>query len=194
MQKQKNASYLRHKNILYVFAFISIAAALLSYQGTATITPTKQFTVGATTASWNVYINQVNEENYLPGGTSEPIFNAGDASTYAFKLSTDTNKVCAVKVELTTQIDNALYSNFDVTIYKWSGSNWAQETLYLAPTGVTTTPSFDGTTPDACAYIHQTTSTTSYYLIKVTYSYDKQDTTTANTATFNYTPMPQDSF
>ena len=49
--------------------------------------------------------------------------NAEDASTYAFKLSTDTNKVCAIKVELTTQIDNALYSNFDVTIYKWSGSN-----------------------------------------------------------------------
>ena len=59
--------------------------------------PKQQLFKGETTASWFVYINQINVAGYLPGGSSEPTLNTSDTSTYAFKVETDSNKVCAVE-------------------------------------------------------------------------------------------------
>jgi hypothetical protein len=48
-------------------------------------------------------------------------------------------------------------------------------------------------TKEDAGYIHQDISTTTYYEIKVNYSYDTVDETTKVSVTFKYTPLPQDS-
>ena len=53
--------------------------------------------------------------------------------------------------------------------------------------------SIDGTSSDV-GYIHQDISTKAYYLLEVTYSYDKVDTTTTIDTAIKYTPLPQNSF
>ena len=83
----------------------SISFALVTYTSTVTITPTVQLSVGTTTASWTIYVNEVNQVQYMPGGASATTLNTGDTSTYAFEVVTDANKVCAVEVELTTAMD-----------------------------------------------------------------------------------------
>jgi hypothetical protein len=171
----------------------TIALALVEYTATLTITPTEQFTIGTTTDSWTVYVNEVNQVRYLPGASSQPTFDSGDTSTYAFSVVTDANKVCAVKIELTSAMNSSKFSNFDITVQYWTGAAWADAILYNAATGSTTMTEIDGLTTTA-GYLHQVVSTTTYYLIKVTYSYDLVDDTDQVTASFKYTPLPQDSF
>jgi predicted peptidase len=144
-------------------------------------------------------VNDVNETRYLPGsgspaGSAEPTYNSSDSSTYAFKVVTDGDKVCAVKIELTSAVNSSKFSKFEITAKYWTGAAWADETLYSAATGSTTKSYIDGLTSGDAGYIHQGLSTTRYYLIKVTYSYDLVDETTQVTVTFQYTPLPQDSF
>jgi len=139
-------------------------------------------------------VNDVNQIRYLPGGSTEPTLNTGDANTYAAKVVTDANKVCAVKIELTSAMDPAKFSNFNIVVRSSTGGAWADETLYAASTGATTKSFINGLTSGDAAYIHQAASTTKYYEVKVTYSYDKVDATAQVTATFQYTPLPQDSF
>ena len=187
------------KGFLCFVSLTMIALALVTYTASVTITPTKQFTVGATSASWTVYMNDVNETRYLPGsgspaGSSEPTFNASDTGTYAFKAVTDADKVCAVKIELTSVINSSKFSRFQITVKYWNGSAWDPETLYDAATGSSTKSYINGLTSGDSGYIHQGTSETTYYLLKVVYSYDLTDETTQITATFQYTPLPQDSF
>jgi hypothetical protein len=173
----------------------SISFALVTYTSTVTINPTVQLSVGTTTASWTIYVNEVNQVQYLPGGSSEPTLNTGETSTYAFEVVTDANKVCAVEVGLTTAMDPAKFSNFDITVLSNStGGSWVAETLYTNPTGTSTTASINGLDQGAVGYIHQGLSTTKYYVIQVTYSYDLVDTTTPITATFQFTPFPQNGF
>ena len=173
----------------------SISFALVKYTSTVTITPTVQLSVGTTTASWTIYVNEVNQVQYMPGGASATTLNTGDTSTYAFEVVTDANKVCAVEVELTTAMDPTKFSNFDITVLSsTAGGSWGPETLYTAPTGSATMASINGLTQDAAAYIHQGLSTTKYYEIQVTYSYDLVDNTTPITATFQFTPLPQNGF
>lgn len=182
------------KGILALTALTTVVVALVTYSGTVTINPTQQFTIGATTDTWSVYVNEVNQVRYLSGGASQPTFNASDIDTYAFKVVTDANKVSAIKIELTSAMNSSKFSNFDITAQYWTGAAWADATLYDAATGSTTKASIDGLTGGDAAYIHQTTSSTTYYLIKVTYSYDLVDETDQVTATFQYTPLPQGSF
>jgi hypothetical protein len=187
------------KGFLCLASLTMIALALVAYTATVTVTPTQQFTIGATTASWTVYVNDVNETRYLPGsgspaGSAEPTFNASVSSTYAFKVVTDADKVCAVKIELTSAVNSSKFSKFEITAKYWTGAAWADETLYAAATGSTTKSYINGLTSGDAGYIHQGVSTTRYYLIKVTYSYDLVDETTQITVTFQYTPLPQDSF
>ena len=181
------------KGILVLSLLTTIGFALVTYSGTVTINPTQQFTIGATSDTWTVYVNEVNQLRYLPGTTSQPTFDSGDTGTYAFSVVTDASKVCAVQIELTSAMDNAKFTNFDITLQYWTGAAWADATLYNAATGSTTVTEIDGLTTTA-GYIHQAVSTTTYYLVKVTYSYDLVDTTDQITATFQYTPLPQDSF
>jgi len=182
------------KGFLCLSSMTMIAVAFVTYTGTVTITPAQQFTIGVTTDSWIIYVNDVNEVRYLPGGSTQPTFNASDSDTYAFKVVTDADKVCAVKVELTSAMNSSKFSKFEITAEYWNGSAWNVETLYDAATGSTTKSYIDGLASGDAGYVHQRTSETAHYLVKVTYSYDQVDETTQMTATFQYTPLPQDSF
>ena len=130
----------------------------------------------------------------MPGDFSEPTLNTSDTNTYALKVVTDSNKVCAVKIELTAAVNSSKFSNFEVTVRSSTGGAWSDETLYAASTGATTKTYVDGLVSSDAAYIHQAVSTTKYYEIKVTYSYDKVDETAQIAITFQYTPLPQDNF
>jgi len=182
------------KGILCLTCLSVLTFALVTYSETATITPTQQLTVGATTASWTIYVNEVDQVKYLPGGPSESTLNTSDTSTYAFKVVTDSTKVCAVKIELTAAADDEKFSKFEITVRSSTGGAWSDETLYEASTGATTAANINGLLAGQAAYIHQITSTTKYYEIKVTYSYDMVDSTTELPITFQYTPLPQDNF
>jgi hypothetical protein len=186
---RKITAVLGIKGLLAAASLTTIALALVVYTASVTMAPTMQFTLGATTASWNVYVNQVNEVRYLPGGNSAPV----DSSTNAFRVTTDANKVCAVQIQLTSAMSSALFSNFDITVSYWvGGTGWVTATLYTTATGSTTMSSIDGLTTNA-GYIQQAASADTYYLVKVTYSYDLVDTTTPVTAIFQYTPLPADA-
>jgi len=187
------------KGFLCLASLTAIVLALVTYTAPVTITPTAQFTIGATTASWTVYVNDINETRNLPGsgspaGSQTPIFSESDPSTYAFKVITDAAQVCAVKIELTAAVNNSKFSKFEITAKYWNGSAWADEALYDATTGSTTKSYVNGLTLGDAGYIHQGTTTTRYYLIIVTYSYDLVDETTLITAIFQYTPLPRDAF
>jgi hypothetical protein len=188
---KKIGAILGIKGVLSIVSLTTIALALVVYTASVTMTPTQQFTIGASSDSWTVYINDVNEVRYLPGANSEPTFDSGDTGTYAFRVATDANKGCAVKIELTSAIDSGKFSNFDITVSYWTGAAWASANLYDAATGSTTITEIDGLSAGAAGYIHQAASTTIYYLVIVTYSYDQVDTTTQVIATFQYTPLPQ---
>ena len=189
------------KGLLCFLSMTSVVLALVSYTADVTIDPMQQFTRGATTATWTVYVNDVDEYRYLPGsgtpaGSSKPTFDSGDTSTYAFRVATDTAKVCAVKIELTSAVDNTKFSKFEITVERWDSgsSSWVSETLYTAATGSTTKSYIDGLSAGDAGYVHQSTGTTEYYLVVVQYSYDLVDSTSQITVTFQYTPLPQDSF
>jgi hypothetical protein len=190
---KKIGALLGIKGVLAVASLMTVAVALVVYSAAVTITPTQQFTVGASSDSWAVYINDVNEVRYLPGNYSEPTFDSGNTSTYAFRVVTGASRVCAVKIELTSAMSSALFSNFNIAVSYWDGGAWASATLYDSNTGVTTITAIDGLTTNA-GYLHQAASTDGYYLVEVTYSYDKVDTTSQVTADFRYTPLPQDDF
>jgi len=193
MNKKRLSAILGLKGILALSSLATIAVALVIYSAAVTVTPTQQFTIGSTSDSWTIYVNEVNQARYLPGADTEPTFNSGDTDTYAFRVVTDADKVCATKIELTSAMDNTKFSNFDVTVDYWTGAAWASATLYDAPTGSTTVTDIDGLTTTA-GYIHQAVSTDTYYLVTATYSYDLVDTNTDVTATFQYTPLPADAF
>lgn len=188
------------KGLLCLASLIVIALALVTYATPVTIAPTKQFTLGAASASWTIYVNDVDRNRYLPGsgtpaGSQTPSApNDIDVNTFAFKVVTDTAMVSAVKIELTSAVDNTKFSKFQITAMYWNGSAWVGEILYAAATGATTKAYIDGLTAGDAGYIHHTVSLTRYYLIKVTYSYDLVDTITSIVTTFRYTPLPQASF
>ena len=182
------------KGLLAIALMASIGVALVVYTAQVTVTPTLQYTIGSTTSSWSMYINEVDAVRYLPGAGSKPTFDSGNPNTYAFKVVTDLAKVCAVKIELTSAMNSSKFSKYQITVEYWTGAAWAAETLYAASTGATTKSFINGLTPGDAGYIHQTTSTTRYYLVTVTYSYDLVGETAQVSSTFQYTPMPQDSF
>lgn len=182
------------KGLLCLASLTVIALALIVYTAVVTINPTRQFSIGAISSSWTVYINDMDKVRYLPGGSTEPTFNADDPNTYSFKVVTDATQACAVKIELASAVNSSKFSKFQVTIKSWDGSAWVDETLYDAPTGSTMKPYIDGLTPGDAGFVHQAPSTTRYYLVKVTYSYDLVDETAQVTVTFHYTPLPQESF
>jgi len=190
---RKLGAVLGVKGFLCLASLTMIALALVVYTATVTITPTQQFTKGAISDSWTVYVNDVDEVRYFPGGSTEPTFNAGDPNTYAFNVTTDAQKNCSVKIELTAAVNSSKFSNFNITVEYWTGAAWADETLYAGATGSTTKSYIDGLSSGDAGYIHKSGATTRYYLIKVTYSYDQTDETTQVTVTFQYTPLPQDS-
>jgi hypothetical protein len=91
-------------------------------------------------------------------------------------------------------MNNTLFSEFQITVLSSTGGAWSNETLYAVSTGTTTKPYVDGLTAGDAAYIHQALSTTAYYIIQVTYSYDLQSQNTQIPITFQNTPLPQSGF
>jgi hypothetical protein len=131
----------------------------------------------------------------MPGGFSEPTLSSGDTSTYAFKVVTNANNGCAVEVELTSAMNASKFSQFDITVLSSvTGGTWSAEPLYTNPTGTATTASINGLIQGDTAYIHQGGSTTNYYAIQVTYSYNLVADNTQIPMTFEFTPLPQASF
>jgi len=191
---RKFGAILGVKGFLCLASLSMVALALVTYSADVTITPTQQFTIGSTSDTWAVYVNDVDEVRYLPGGSAEPTLNTGDSNTYAFKVVTDAQKNCSVTIELTSAVNSSKFSKFQITVRYSTGGAWADETLYAGATGSTTKSYIDGLSVGDIGYIHQSGATTRYYLIKVTYSYDLVDETTQVTVTFQYTPLPQDSF
>lgn len=192
MSLKQIATMLGVKGLLCLTSLAAVALALIAYTAVVTINPTLQFTIGATSSSWKVYINDVDKVRYLPGGSTEPTLNAGDPNTYAFKVVTDSSQACAVKIELTSAVDGSKFSKFQITVKYWDGTGWVDETLYETPTGSTTKPYIDGLTLGDSGYVRQAPSTTKYYLVKVVYSYDLTDETSQVTVSFKYTPLPQE--
>jgi hypothetical protein len=175
------------KGLLAIASLTTIAMALVVYTASVTITPTAQFTLGVDTESWTAYINEVNQVRYLPGGDTPP----STGATNAFSLDT-TNRGCAVQIELTSAMNSAVFSNFDITVmYYDSTSGWTSAQLYDSATGGSTITSINGLTTNA-GFIRQASGEgATSYLIRVTYSYDIVDDTTGVTATFQYTPLPE---
>lgn len=182
------------KGILCIICLASVATALVTYTTAITVNPTVQLTQGATTATWTLYINEVDQVRYLPGGFDKSTLNTANTATYSFKVTTDANRVCAVKVELDAAVDENKFSKFDLTVLSSTGTDWSAETLYSASTGTGTKAAIDGLTTGDAAYIHQSTSTTMYYEVKVTFSYNLVDDTTPIPITMRLTPLPQGSF
>jgi hypothetical protein len=194
MKARQLGAILGIKGTLCIICMTVIVLALIVYTASTVITPTLQFTAGAASSSWTVYINDVNKARYLPGGMAQPTFNASNPNTYAFKVVTDANQVCAIRIELTSAVNASKFSNFNITTEYWTGAAWVAGPLYTATTGSTVKPYINGLTAGDFGYIHQDLSITRYYLIKVTYSYDKVAETAQVATTFQYTPLPQDSF
>lgn len=182
------------KGILCIICLASVTAALVTYSSTITATPMTQLTQGATTATWNLYVNEVDQVRYLPGGFLEETVSGSNTSTYCFAVSTDANKVCAVKLQLTSVMDTSKFSRFEITVRSSTGGAWSNETLYTAPTGTSVKEAINGLTADDAGYIHQDLSATKYYEVRVTYSYDKVDSEDAIPITVQLTPLPLNSF
>ena len=197
MKIKKLGAVLGLKGILCIAALTTVALALVNYTTTVTITPVKPFTQGATTDDWTIYVNDVDQVRYLPGegtpaGSTVPASSPNGADTYAFKVDTDAGRSMAVNITLTSAVDNTTFSKFEITVSFWNAtdSSWDDATLYNAQTGGSAKSYIDGLTNDY-GYIRQSVSTSRYYLIKITYSYDLLETTTAISVDFNYTPLPQ---
>ena len=190
------------KGLLCLASLMVVAMALVSYTATVTIAPTTQFTIGATTATWTIYVNDLDQLRYLPGtgtpaGSQQPgAPSDANLNTFAFKVVTDSGRVCAVNITLTSAVDSSKFSKFEIRVMFWNStaSAWQDETLYTGATGSTTKSYINGLTSGDHGYVHHAASLTRYYLIKVTYSYDLVDATTSVTVTFQYTPLPQASF
>lgn len=199
---RKLSAVLGIKGALCLASLTVVALALVSYTATVTIAPTTQFTIGATTATWTIYVNDVEQLRYLPGagtpsGSQQPgAPSDDDPNTFAFKVVTDAARVCAVNITLTSVVNSSKFSKFEIRVMWWNStaSAWQDETLYAGATGSTTKSYIDGLTSDDAGYVHHAASLTRYYLIKVTYSYDLVDATTSVTVIFQYTPLPQASF
>jgi hypothetical protein len=173
---------------------LAVAVGAISYSSTVTMTPNRQLTSGATTASWSLYVNEVDAIKYLPGGTSESILDAQNSSTYSFKVVTDTTKDCAIKIELQSAMSESKFSKFEITVRSSTGGAWGTETIYDATTGSNIKSSVDGLIEGDAGYVHQTTSTTKYYEIKVVYSFNVSEDTTPIPITLKFTPYPESSF
>jgi hypothetical protein len=182
------------KGILCIICLASVTAALVTYTSTITATPMMQLTQGATTAIWNLYVNEVDQVRYLPGGFQEATVSGSDTSTYCFEVTTDANKACAVKIQLVSAMDTSKFSRFDITVRSSTGEGWSNETIYTTSTGSSVKAVINGLTADDAAYVHQDVSATKYYEVRVTYSYDKVDSEEAIPVTVQLTPLPLNGF
>ena len=190
------------KGMICLVALIVIVVAQLTYTATVNISVgTTGYSLGKSLESWTIYTNDENEVRYLPGagtgGNATPTFNAGDSDTWAFKVTTDTVKGLAVKIELVDYTKTQNFSRFEITAwYNTTGTAWQSAQLYDGPTSSAGTKSLiNGTLSGDSGYIHQARAASGtlerYYLIRVTYSYNS--TAAGPSVQFRYTPTPEDT-
>ena len=200
MKFKKLGAVLGVKGILCIAALSIVALALVSYTSRLTIMPVKQFTLGASVGDWTIYVNDVEQVRYLPANASAAPLGSGkpgnptdDPSKFSFKVVTDENKVCAVKIELTAPANSTVnFTTFEIRVLIWGATDWQSIDLYAAETGTTTKDFINGLIPGDAGYIHQAIPEADYYLIQVTYTYN-DDATALVYVDFKYTPLPQDS-
>ncbi|KPV63699.1 MAG: hypothetical protein AOA66_0655 [Candidatus Bathyarchaeota archaeon BA2] len=129
-----------------------------------------------------------------PAGSQQPgAPSDANPDTFAFKVTTDAFRVCTISIKLTSAVDNAKFSKFEIRVQWWDAtvSAWKDKTLYTGAMGPATKSYIDGlTNPVDVGYIHHAASMTRYYLIKVTYL---ADTVTSINLTFQYTLYSQPS-
>ena len=196
--RRKLKAALGIKGFLCIASLVTVALALVFYSAIVTITPTKLFTVGATTDSWTVYVNDYNETRYLPNNGSTPLGSfppngppvIGDPSSYAFYVSTGADKACAVNITMSTPADSTKFSSFQITVKQWVAGSWVDIDIYDAPTGGSIKSFISGITNDF-GYVQHPAGNSAFYVICVTYSYDLVDATAVVTVIFQYTPLPQ---
>ncbi len=177
--------------LIAILIGIAVAAELSSFTTTVTIHGVKQLSQGASTSSWNVYVNDVNQVQYVPGNTTEPTLNPDDTNTYAFNVTTDAYRACSVEINLAEPVSSD-FSSFQITVLNWTGSAWSPATLYTTATGSTPLTYIDGTIADTSGYIQQPVSTSTYYLVAITYTYDQTSPPgTPYTVDLQFTPLPE---
>jgi hypothetical protein len=191
--------YLLAAILLIATVAAASTSAFVMYTQTLTLTPYKQCTLGtSSTASWTTYVNETDQNIYVPSGAAASDLDNANVTTYAFSVQTDASKVCAVKIELATALSSLDFSKFDIKVLVWtvgSPGSWSPATLYNAATGTITTSSLNGLNSEGAVYIHQAANTeTTYYLVKITYAYNLFNTTSPYTVDVKYTPLPQNSF
>ncbi len=183
------------KGILSIACLTTVALALVVYTASVTMNPTYQFTQGAATATWQMYLNEVNQVRFMPGGTTTPWPVDANLDSYAFKVVTDGNRVCAVAIRISVPVSTK-FTKFDIKVKQWDGGAWQDAQLFTAATGSTIKASINGLITTDVGYIYQGLSTTGYYLLEVTYTYDIASVSQflTETATFEYTPYAQSGF
>lgn len=177
------------RSLPYIAALIMIAYVLLIC---IVLARPPEFIIGATSSSWNIPPSDVDQVRYLPdmgtpAGSQQPGAPTDTSpNTFAFKVTTDVLRVCAVSIMLTAEVDNTKFSKFQITIQRWdtTASAWKDETLYSG-LGSTIKPYIDGLKkPLDIGYVNHAASATGHYLIKLTCL---GDTATPITVTFQYT-------
>jgi len=185
------------KGILSIACLTTVALALVVYTASVTMTPQYQFSQGATADTWNLYLNEVDQVRYMPGGAVAPWPVDGDLASYAFKVVTDGNKVCAIAVRAASAV-SAKFVKFDIRVKYWNiaTDTWDYDQLYESATGLATKSWINGLDATDVGYIHQALSSTVYYLVEVTYTYDISNLAqfTQETATFEFTPYAASGF
>ena len=172
-----------------------MATAAFFYTQNITMNAVRQLTVGTSSASWTIYVGEVDQTKYVPGIYTEPTLDANDPNTYAFSVVTDANEMCAVKINLTSYLPSANFTDVMITVLTNSSAtgNWVPAQLYTDASGTTPKSFIDATdaTPGDAGYIVQGVSTVAYYLIEVQYTYDKVDYAGPYNTALQYTPIPQ---
>lgn len=205
--KRKLPWLLTGKGLMATLSVLAVAIALVSYTATVTININSSFTVGATTATWDVYLNDVAQLRYLPGSTATPRGSAelGSGTTNnAFSVVDDGAQGTAVNITLTTLMSATQFSQFQITVKQWNAtsSSWQAgtplSTLYTTQTGTTTMTFIQGLSGGAgqtFGFLHilKTQTTTVYFEIVVTYTVNATSAGTA-TAVFSYTPTRTSAF
>ena len=190
---QKGALWKR--SLPYIAALIMIAYILLIC---IVLARPPGFIIGASTSSWKIDQNGVDQIRYLPGvgtpaGSQQPSTPTDtNPNTFAFKVTTDLLRVCAISIKLTSAIDNTKFSKFQITIQRWdsTASAWKDETLYSGFFS-TIKPYINGLeNPLDIGYVHHAALASGYYLMKITCL---GDTATPITVTFQYTLHSQPS-
>jgi hypothetical protein len=175
--------------LIAILTGLAVAEMLTTYTTTISITGFIQLSQGATTSSWTVYPNEIATQ-YVPGGASEPTFNPDATSTYAFNVTTDSHEACSVEINLAAPVSSD-FSSFQITVLRWTGSEWSSATLYAAATGGSTITYIDGTQTNAVGYVREVISSSTYFLVEIAFNYTPTGTPGTYTVNLQFTPYPE---